>query len=181
MTQPDVVMLLAAAAPEGGVADRTLIGFYLVYAVVAVGLVAYLAWSLQRNGAVFLDDVFEDDQIAGAVNRLLVIGFYLINLGFALLLFQLQPGDPDLVSAFNHLVVKLGTLLLSLGTLHLLNMAVFWRFRANRTGPRSLTPPVAAIGGRVPPPPPPAPLTASVPTTAPAEPRDHPQDAATRV
>ncbi|MFW2383649.1 MAG: hypothetical protein ACN4GZ_18000, partial [Acidimicrobiales bacterium] len=67
------------------VADTTAIGFYLVYAVVAVGLVVYLARTLSRNGGLFLKNVFTDEEgLAGAVNQLLVVGFYLLNLGYAL-------------------------------------------------------------------------------------------------
>ena len=165
MADPGATATLAVVAQASGVTDSTVIGFYLVYAAVAVGLVVYLAWTLQRNGAVFLRDVFDDEQVAASVNRLLVIGFYLFNLGFALLLFQLRSDYPGVISAFNQLVSKLGTLLLSLGVLHLINMAVFWRFRANRNREteRRNTP-----SGLIPPPPLPA-WPAPAPTLAPTQ------------
>jgi amino acid transporter len=119
MTSPNLVAAV--------ITDATAIGFYLVYALIAVGLVAFLARSLSRNGEVFLDRVFEREAVAHAVNQLLVIGFYLLNLGYALLVYRLQPEPVTLVAAFNELVGKLGLLLLSLGVIHLANMAVFWR------------------------------------------------------
>lgn len=137
------------------VAEQTAIGFYLVYAGIAVGLVIYLARTLRDNGAVFLRDVFDDAELAGSVNRLLVIGFYLLNLGYAFLLFQLRPTYSSLTEAFNELIVKLGWLLLSLGLIHLLNMFVFWRIRTHNE--RRARPDVSL--SRFDPAPPPPPLT----------------------
>ena len=146
-------MLATTTATE--VADGTAIGFYLVYAAVAVGLVVYLARTLRANGEVFLRDVFEDNDLAGAVNHLLVIGFYLLNLGYALLVYQLRTRYGSLIDAFNQLVGRTALLLLSLGVVHLFNMWVFWRIRARGMGERRQAalpppPPYAPIPGRGP-------------------------------
>ena len=59
---------------------------YVIYAAAGVGLTVWLARTLSKNGEVFLEDVFADNpRMAAAVNRLLVVGFYLLNLGYALL------------------------------------------------------------------------------------------------
>ncbi len=143
-------------AQSGAVSEFTAISFYLLYAVTAVTLVVFLARTLHRNGQVFLHEAFERPELAQAVNHLLVIGFYLLNLGYALVVYQLQPSYESLTVAFNELVVKLGILLLSLGAIHLLNMFVFWRIsgakdRAERARMRTPLPP--APTGFVPPPP----------------------------
>lgn len=132
------------------ISDTTAIGFYAFYAAVAIGLVVWLARTLYRNGDLFLRDVFEDDGIAAAVNHLLVIGFYLLNLGYALLLYKITP-DAVLTTAFNELVARFGVLLLSLGVIHLVNMAIFWRIRTYRD--RTITMPPTP--NRMGPPPPP--------------------------
>lgn len=116
-------------AETGLVSDNTLIGFYLVYAVIAVALVIFLARTLSAYGGVFLRNVFESDEVAEAVNKLLVVGFYLLNLGYALMIYRLQANYDSLVHAFNDLVVRLGILLLSLGVIHLVNIAIFWQIR----------------------------------------------------
>jgi hypothetical protein len=108
-------------------ASTYLVGLYLVYGAVAVGLTAWLARTLFRSGEVFLASVFRDHPgMADAVNRLLVVGFYLLNLGYALLIFRTDSvvGGADAVGI---LTVKLGRLLLTLGVIHFLNMAVFWK------------------------------------------------------
>ncbi len=135
------------------VAESTAIGFYLVYAAIAIGLVVWLARTLHKNGEVFLRDVFEDGEMAGAVNHLLVVGFYLLNMGYALLLYRLDPNYRGNIEAFNDLIYRVGVLVVSLGAIHLLNMLVFWRIRNHKS--RAVVPTPAPTMFM--PPPPPAP------------------------
>lgn len=136
--------------------DRYVIAVYVVYAGVAVGLTAWLARTLFRNGAAFLYDVFEDrPALAEAVNRLLVVGFYMLNLGYALYLIRASRGL-DGFEAIQFLVKRLSVLLVTLAVLHFINVFVFWRIRARREQ-RSLPPPVAPQVFVPPPPPPPVP------------------------
>lgn len=109
------------------VAEATTIGFYLIYAFVAVALVVFLARTLSRNGQIFLEEAFEREELAASINQLLVIGFYLLNLGYALLVYRVQTSYPTVIEAFNDLMTNIGVLLASLGALHLINMAVLWR------------------------------------------------------
>ena len=118
-----------------------LIWVYLVYGVVSVGLVVWLARTLFHHGQVFLEGVFETERMASAVNHLLVVGFYLLNLGYAFVILQSNPTD-DAVGAVEVLVRKLGILLLSLGAIHFGNLYVFHRIR-RRTQAAELPPPVA--------------------------------------
>ena len=104
---------------------------YAVYAAAAIGLTGVLARTLFRNGEVFLAAVFEDDQpMAKAINHLLVIGFYMLNLGYAFLLFRTN-GAATALDATEHLVTRLGMLLVSLGVIHFVNMFVFWLIKKN--------------------------------------------------
>lgn len=110
-------------------ANGYLVPVYTAYAVVAVGLTSWLARTLYRNGAVFLEDVFEEREgLAKAVNRLLVTGFYMLNLGYAMFLLRAHPADTG-VAAIETLAQKLGVLLVTLTVVHFLNMYVFYRLR----------------------------------------------------
>ncbi len=145
------------------ITDGRAVQLYLVYAVIAVAMVVWLARTLHKNGALFLHDVFEDERLAGAVNHLLVVGFYLLNLGYALLLYKVQE-QATLTLAVNSLVQRLGALMLSLGVIHLTNMFVFWRIRTyrDRKGGMNIPNPTAFR------PPPPAPGSMPTPPAMPA-------------
>lgn len=103
----------------------------LIYIVLIVALTAWVGRALHRHGRVYLADVFGDENTAAALNQLLVVGFYLVNLGFAALwlnIGQQVSGARDLVPVLS---VKLGIVLLVVGALHLLNLVVFSRIRRN--------------------------------------------------
>src|SRR5262245_8467156 len=99
--------------------DNYLIGVYGVYSFLSIALTVWLARTLFKNGAVFLEDVFEDSpRLAEAVNRLLVVGFYLVNLGYACVLLKAHPDSNTPIAAIETLATKLGALLLSLALMH---------------------------------------------------------------
>ena len=109
-----------------------LLAVYLVYGVTAIGLVSWLARTLYANGALFLEEVFPGrEHLAGAVNRLLVTGFVMLNLGWAVLL--LRGGDPaDGAAAVEALALRLGFLLITLAVLHFVNLAVLAAVRSQQ-------------------------------------------------
>jgi hypothetical protein len=133
--------------------DQNVIAIYVIYAAVAVAVTALLARTLFQNGAVFLEDVFADRPgLAVAVNRLLVVGFYMLNLGYAF--YVLRAGEGlELFEAVQYLVNRLALLLVTLAVLHFVNVFVFWRIRAHREQ-RQLPPPLAPQVILTPPPPP---------------------------
>jgi hypothetical protein len=117
---------------------------YLVYTAGSLGLIVWLGRTLFRSGAVFLDDVFaENPRLAAAVNQLLVVGFYLLNLGYALLRLRADAGVASTVQGIEMLAQKLGTLMLALGVIHFANLYVLHRIR-RRSQLRLAPPPVKA-------------------------------------
>ena len=56
---------------------------YLVYLAISIALTVWVAHTLHKNGRIFLVDVFHGNEaLADSVNHLLVVGFYLINMGY---------------------------------------------------------------------------------------------------
>ena len=102
------------------------VGTYVVYLLITVPLTIWVATTLSRNGRVFLEDVFAGDEgLARAVNRLLVVGFYLLNLGFVVLFLRISEPVVDLNGMFDTLSIKVGVVMLTLGVLHFVNVYVF--------------------------------------------------------
>ena len=123
-------------------------GTYLTYLLISVPLTIWVATTLSRNGRVFLGDVFGDDDgaLADAVNNLLVVGFYLLNLGFVILYLRGDGSVIDLTGVFEALSQKIGVVMLVLGGLHFFNILVFNSIR-RRTRAESLrTPPLPPQG-----------------------------------
>ncbi|KYF58167.1 hypothetical protein BE08_40575 [Sorangium cellulosum] len=119
-----------------------IIAVYGAYAVISVGLTIWIARTLFKNGSVFLEDVFADSpRMADAVNRLLVVGFYLVNLGYASLILKADR-SATMAEGIEVLSSKLGMLLLSLAVMHFGNLYVFHRIR-RRAKLAVLPPPVA--------------------------------------
>jgi len=125
---------------------------YIIYTAAAIGLTIGLARTLSRNGAVFLRGMFEDNpDMATAINSLLTVGFYMLNLGYAFLIFRSEDAATT-IEATENLVTKLGLLLASLGVIHFLNMTVFWKL--HKSAERKNAYPVAPTAMVTPPPPP---------------------------
>ncbi|QMU79604.1 hypothetical protein GXW83_31755 [Streptacidiphilus sp. PB12-B1b] len=121
---------------------------YVVYLALSIGLTVWVARTLSRSGRVFLADVLQgSEKLADAVNHLLVVGFYLVNLGFVAL--WLRGGDTDVAdtrSISTALSVKIGTVLLVLGLLHLCNVYVLSRIRRRGLMELQQRPPVPPRG-----------------------------------
>jgi hypothetical protein len=103
---------------------------YLAYLLTAVPITVWVASTLSRNGRVFLADVFRgEDGLADAVNTLLVVGFYLVNLGFVMLYLRSGGTIVDLTGLVETLSVKIGVVMLVLGVIHFVNVMVFSSMR----------------------------------------------------
>jgi len=114
---------------------------YFSYLLISIGLTVWVARTLHKNGRVFLVDAFHGNaELADSVNHLLVVGFYLINVGYiAMALTSRSP-----MTTFREIIelesVKIGVVLLILGAMHFFNILVFAKMR-HRAGVGSVPPP----------------------------------------
>jgi hypothetical protein len=122
------------------------VGSYVGYLVLSIGLTVWVARTLWKNGRVFLIDSFLGNaELADSVNHLLVVGFYLINVGFVSLALKYGDKPVDLPGAIESLSTKVGMVLIVLGVMHFFNLYVFTRMR-RRGLLRSQKPPVQPDG-----------------------------------
>lgn len=119
---------------------------YLAYLAISVGLTVWVATTLSRNGMVFLEDVFQDSKLAKAVNQLLVMGFYLLNLGYVAVAMTSTASIPTTAEALETLSWKIGLVLLVLGVLHFFNVFFLNRYRRGRLRQQQQQPPLPPIG-----------------------------------
>lgn len=101
---------------------------YLVYIIISVFITIYVSRTLSKNGLAFLIAGFKGNiELATSTNHLLVVGFYLVNLGFVLLRMQTNV----IVNTVEELIIYqasgVGLVLLVLGVAHFFNMFVIHR------------------------------------------------------
>ena len=109
---------------------------YALYMPLTIGLTIWVAKTLFTNGRVFLVDIFHGNEIlADSVNRLLVVGFYLINIGYAVYTLQIFGEINTAQVVIEKLSLKIGAIILILGGMHFFNLFVFFKLRkrANET------------------------------------------------
>lgn len=101
---------------------------YCIYLPVVIALTFYVAHSLFKNSIVYMKDIFNGrEEIARATNTLFKIGFYLMNLGFALFILKITHVLESTQSAIEALSLKVGGFSIYLGAMLFLNMYLFFR------------------------------------------------------
>ncbi|SDT91539.1 hypothetical protein SAMN05444156_0703 [Verrucomicrobium sp. GAS474] len=118
---------------------------YLIYLAISLLLTVGVAHTLKKNGRVFLVDCFDGrEDLADSINQLLVVGFYLINLGFVTFALKTTAEIPDTQQVIEVLSVKVGQVLLVLGAMHFGN---FWTLsRMRRKHALAKIPPAPDLG-----------------------------------
>ena len=101
---------------------------YTVYLPIAIGLTLLVARTLFKNGRVFMLDIFNGrEEIAFATNRLFEVGFYLLNIGFALLILKIAETPFNAQETIEVLSYKIGGFAIYLGIMLFFNMYLFFR------------------------------------------------------
>lgn len=110
--------------------EITVITTYTIYFLIGTAMTIWVAKTLHKNGRLFLVDAFHGDKArADAVNHLLVVGFYLINIGFVLLFLKADIKPTGAVEGIELTAYKLGVVMLVLGAMHFFNMFNFDKMR----------------------------------------------------
>jgi len=103
---------------------------YALYMPITFALTVWVAKTLFTNGRVFLVDIFHGNELlADSVNKLLVVGFYLINIGYAVYTLQILGEIASIQSVIERLSLKIGAIILILGAMHFFNLFVFFKLR----------------------------------------------------
>jgi hypothetical protein len=106
---------------------------YGLYVGVSLAITYWVGRSLNRNGRVFLVENFDGNQaLADSINHLLLVGFYLVNIGFVALALRYGAKPTDAVEAVEFLSTKIGLAVVVLGGMHFFNMMMLVKFRRSR-------------------------------------------------
>jgi hypothetical protein len=107
-----------------------IVATYTLYLAISVALTVWVARTLHENGRLFLVDAFHGNEgLADSINHLLVVGFYLINIGYVTLALKYGDKAADVQTLLEALSTKVGAVLLILGGMHFFNLYVFSKMR----------------------------------------------------
>jgi hypothetical protein len=103
---------------------------YLSYLAISIALTVWVASTLHKNGRIFLVEAFHGNtELADSVNHLLVVGFYLINIGYIALALKTADALTSARQVIELESSKIGVVLLILGLMHFFNFFVLGRLR----------------------------------------------------
>ena len=103
---------------------------HLIFLMISITLTVWVGRTLSRNGRVFLVDSFgRNEAAADSINRLLVLGFYLINFGLVSLFLRFGDKPGNVVEFVELMSIKVGVVFLLLGLMHFSNMFIFTVFK----------------------------------------------------
>lgn len=106
---------------------KILIG-YAIYLPIAILLTYYVSKTLFQNGKIYMLDIFKGrEEIANATNKLFETGFYLLNLGFALMILTISEYKNDYQTLIEALSYKIGGFSIYLGIMLFVNLYFFFR------------------------------------------------------
>ena len=109
---------------------RLIVTHYAIYLAASIALTIWVGHTLHKYGRIFLVDAFGgNDRLADAVNHLLLVGFYLINVGYVTLALRFGARPLNVAHAVEVLSTKIGMVLVVLGGMHFFNLLVFSRMR----------------------------------------------------
>jgi hypothetical protein len=102
---------------------------YALYLIISIGITIWVARTLSHNGEIFLVQCFgHNAQLASSTNHLLVVGFYLVNIGFITLTLSIGAEPTTIPEAIRFLSSKVGLAVLVLGGMHFFNMSAIAHF-----------------------------------------------------
>jgi hypothetical protein len=103
---------------------------YAVYLLLSVALTVWVGRTLHKNGRLFLVDALKgNEKLADSLNHLLLVGFYLVNIGFVSLALKYGGRATEVQGAIEYLSTKMGVVLLVLGGMHFFNLLVLSKVR----------------------------------------------------
>ena len=98
---------------------------YSIYFFILLFVILYVGNTLFKSGRIFCVNSFNGDtRMADAINRMLLSGYYLVNIGYSVYILVIREEIPDTKRLMEILGFKLGAIILILGMTHFLNLIV---------------------------------------------------------
>jgi hypothetical protein len=102
---------------------------YLIYLPVSFYITLYIGKVLYREGVLFLIDSFQGNvELAAICNRFLLIGYYLLNLGYVAVSINFWNKIQSVTQLVEELGLRVGAIATGLAIIHFFNLVIFSLF-----------------------------------------------------
>lgn len=96
---------------------------YCIYLPIIAVIMVKVGWMFYTHGEIFLLHLFHNDQtVVKPINNLLLIGYYLVNIGYAIITIAFWETVDTLPQILNTLSEHLGIIIIGLAVLHYNNV-----------------------------------------------------------
>ena len=103
------------------------ISVYIVFIALVSFIIIYVGRYFYTNGRVFIVSLLHDNvPLADNINRLLLVGYYLVNIGYAFIKLKQWTKIDAVATWFSSLATNMATLILILALLHYMNMLIIY-------------------------------------------------------
>ena len=96
----------------------------IIYILITGFITIYVGKILFKNGRHFLLSMLLEETLTDSVNRILLTGYYLVNLGYVSLMLSVRPPVESLSDLISSLSTSVGRIMLTLGLMHYFNIAI---------------------------------------------------------
>ena len=111
---------------------------YVLYLLFTFTVIVYVGLVCHKNGKIYSLQIFNgDEELSNRTNHILLLCYYLFNLGYCLLTIYTWPNIADWKNCINQVAYRAGTILYILGIMHCINifMIIFIAHRQQHSSP----------------------------------------------
>ena len=100
---------------------------YIIYLFITYLITVRVGFIFYRNGRLFILGLLKNDvSLTDAINRILLVGYYLVNLGYAALMISTWDTIITWTELLASITVMTGKIVLTLAIMHYFNMLVIY-------------------------------------------------------
>ena len=102
---------------------------YIIYSIITIYITVVVGYKCYKSGYHYVLSIFIEKEITQAINKILLLGYYLTNIGYAITIISTWKEITSLPMLINELSLKIASIVFILAAMHYMNMIVLalWR------------------------------------------------------
>ena len=102
---------------------------YIIYAIITIYITVIVGYKCYKSGYVYVLSIFEEVAISQSINKILLLGYYLTNIGYAITIISTWNKITSVNEMVSELSLRIASIVFILALMHYINMIVLtlWR------------------------------------------------------